>query len=100
MSALMDENGLLGRLLDWAWAVIGVLVAVVWKSLNERISKKASAEAVAAAVASFNRHIEKDDEVHERILAKLDTTNAEIAETNAKLAEVVGELRAIRRPRS
>jgi septal ring factor EnvC (AmiA/AmiB activator) len=96
VSARVDEQSLIARAFSWAWALVAALLAVVWKSLNDRINGKASKDSVASALEAMSRHTDEDREVHEKILAKLDDTNASIGRTNERLGEVIGELRAIK----
>ena len=45
------EVGVIGKLLEWAWAVVGILVGIIWKRHNEEITEiKASIQSVGESM--------------------------------------------------
>jgi hypothetical protein len=51
MSSGGIEVGVIGKLLEWAWAAVGILVGIIWKRHNEEIIEiKASIQKVGESM--------------------------------------------------
>lgn len=54
------EVGVIGKLLEWAWAAVGVLVGIIWKRHNEEITEiKASIRKVGESMDSRLDEVER-----------------------------------------
>jgi hypothetical protein len=85
MSAKMDEQSIITKAFWAAWAFVTVLGGALWKSLNARISGKASKETVGHTLEKLDEHIEEDRDVHLQIVQRLDVTNAQLNQIIGKL---------------
>jgi hypothetical protein len=74
------EVGVIGKLLEWAWAAVGLLVGIIWKRHNEDIADlKSSIKKVGEHMEATTRHLDgRIDSVERSYVPK------ETYETNRK----------------